>query len=512
MSTAQKFWTFEEAFDKVKADMDIDEEDPDETFITLEEFIGHFNEGIDEAEADIHKIDEDYFLTRDYLLCVEGQSEYPMPENIYADKLRRVRFNDGTSKYDVKKLRRKDMFELVDELEDGNNASSDYRHYIRNDTPGERKFVLLPPARETSVIPPMSPVSAFIRRWYIRNANRIPMPGEFTNAEDLLPAAFNVASGVITVDPTFPYVTGDQVKFSLKSSAFALPDGIEEDTVYYVVRLSDTRIKLAATAALARAAARGLVTGDRLQETFTGDGTTGSDGTAAFVLDELPYSAGTTNVYVNGVYQRQDTHYTINTATGTITFLAPYIPTAEQEIDVTYYPAEADDPTTSPTEVSEALANGDGVTTVFTLTSTPAGAAAVRIWVNGVLQSQGTHYEVSGRAITFVAAPANGATIDAVYDTAVFFFGDDGTGFFTMKVAATREIINATIIDIPEFTSFVIEWVKARVQFKDTDPRLQTSVALLEGKAKKMIETLQDREPDDDNTVEGDFSFYEEMS
>ena len=513
MSTEQKFWTFEQAFEKVRADTDIDEEDPDETFMTLEEFIGHFNEGIDEAERKIHKdIDEDYFLTRDSLLMVEGESEYPMPDNIFADKIRNVRFKSGTERYQVTKIRRKDLFARIEELEDSDNADAPYQHYIRNDTPGSRKFVLLPPARETATIAPMSPVSAPITRWYLRNANRIPLPGEFTNAENLLPAAFNVETGAITVDPEFPYVTGDEVRFSLKSSAFILPEGLEEDTSYYVVRLSDTRIKLATSLALARSASRGLVSGDRIQEEPTGtiNGTTGSDGNATFTLSETPYSDASVQVYVGGTFMRQGTHYTI--ADDTITFLAPYIPVVNDEIDVTYYP-ESDEPTTNPTEVQEVPSgtiNGANVT--FTLSETPSSAAAVSLYLNGNLVEQGEDYEISGRTITFYTAPAALDTLDAVYDTAVFFFGDDGTGFFTMKVAATREIIDATILDIPEFADFVMEWVKARVMFKDADPRLQLAVQIAEAKGKDLVEVLSDREPDDDNTVEADFSHYEEMN
>jgi hypothetical protein len=512
MSMEQKFWSFSEAFSKVKMDTDTDEDDPDETFITLEEFIGYFNEAIKEAESDIHKIDEDYFLTRDFVLTVPGVSEYDMPENIFADKIRGVRFNDGTTKYAVKRIKRAQMFSKIAALEDPMNASADYWHYIRNDTPGQRKFVILPPSREISVIPPMSPVAAFIQRWFIRNANSIPLPGQYTNPETLLPTAFDVATGAITVAPTFPYQTGDLVRFSLKSSTFTMPGGLSAGVDYYVVRLSDTRIKLAGSLAQARAAARGFITGDRIQEQPAGviDGTTGSDGNTNFTLSTAPYSSASVEVYVNGIFLRQGTHYTI--LGQTLTFLAPFIPVVGQEIDVTYFPVSTE-PTTNPTEVQEALTGlVDGANTIFTITQLPASPAALRVYADGILLVQGTHYEVANKTITFYVAPAVGVLLDAVYDTSVFYFSTTGTGFFVMKVKATRQIIDATVIDIPEFADFIIEWVKARVQFKDADPRLSASVQVVEEKSRKMVETLEDREPDDDNTIEPDLSFYEEMN
>ncbi len=44
------------------------------------------------------------------------------------------------------------------------------------------------------------------------------------------------------------------------------------------------------------------------------------------------------------------------------------------------------------------------------------------------------------------------------------------------------------------------------------DPRSEGSAAWFEGWRKQMVESLSNREPDDDDTIEGDYSHYEDMS
>ena len=66
-------------------------------------------------------------------------------------------------------------------------------------------------------------------------------------------------------------------------------------------------------------------TGTEAQEGFAGPGT-------VFVLANVPASAAKVKVYVNGVFQRQGTHYTI--AGATITMASALA--ADQLLDVVY--------------------------------------------------------------------------------------------------------------------------------------------------------------------------------
>jgi hypothetical protein len=347
MSDKQKIYTYGQLAEEARQEVDLDEEDPDEEFVKFDELVGHFNDAIDAAEAKIISLNEDYFLAYDFVPLEEDEDEYDMPRNIYADKIRAIIFSDGSRRYPVKRFRNRDKFEHIANAQES-NTSDDYRYFLLNNSPGGRKMVIVPAARETAVLPPLSNPSTPMKRWYIRNANRVPILGEYTNDEDVLASSVNAGTDVITVDPTYPYVTGDSVKLSVVGSN-VVPGGLAANTVYYVIRQSDTAIKLATTLALARA------------------------GTA---------------------------------------------------IDIT----------------------------------------------------------------------------------------SQGTGYFTIQVAATRAIINATVIDIPEFASFLKEWVKANCLLKDGDPRASAINLKLEKAEKLMVDTLTDREPDNDNEIEADFSHYYEMS
>ena len=56
---------------------------------------------------------------------------------------------------------------------------------------------------------------------------------------------------------------------------------------------------------------------------------------------------------------------------------------------------------------------GDGSTTAFTLTETPAVANSVMVFVDGILQKSTTNYSISGATLTFTSAPDASAEIEA---------------------------------------------------------------------------------------------------
>jgi hypothetical protein len=87
-----------------------------------------------------------------------------------------------------------------------------------------------------------------------------------------------------------------------------------------------------------------------------------------------------------------------------------------------------------------------------------------------------------------------------------------GTIFFTMTVASTVAIQAASLIDIPEFSTFVMQWVKCRCYEKNTDPRLDAAMATLLQQRKNMVDSMSVAIVDDDDQVEPDFSSYQEHS
>ena len=86
------------------------------------------------------------------------------------------------------------------------------------------------------------------------------------------------------------------------------------------------------------------------------------------------------------------------------------------------------------------------------------------------------------------------------------------TGYFNVSIAAQDTLINAILVDIPEFSTFVMQWVKCRCFEKEGDPRLGGAVGTLEQQRKQMVDTLTEMIIDADTEVEADFTHYQEMS
>lgn len=74
-------------------------------------------------------------------------------------------------------------------------------------------------------------------------------------------------------------------------------------------------------------------------------------------------------------------------------------------------------------EVPSGLVNGSN--TVFTLSATPVANASVIMVLDGVTQTNGTDYTVSGTTVTFTTAPASGTELVAIYNSAASAGGGD---------------------------------------------------------------------------------------
>ncbi len=155
--------TFAQIKQKVERELDLEAED----IVQPEEFQEYVNDGIDEAEAEIHKLglEDEYFLTKAFLALNTGVGEYSLPANIYANKIRKVIYKSGSQVYEIKRLRGKKKFEVIADIELYGNTLDYYQYLLTNpDADGGVVFNLYPPSRETST------QNANI--WYIRCANR----------------------------------------------------------------------------------------------------------------------------------------------------------------------------------------------------------------------------------------------------------------------------------------------------------------------------------------------------
>ena len=337
-------WTYCQAREKLEEDLDL----LDETSVKPNELINYFNEGIEEAESEVLKLDEDYFLTSMPVPVVQGQSSYDYPPNCYAYKVRGLMYTNGTLIYEIIRFTRYRKFPKIHFALQYTNSTDDYQWYHTNDTPGAPKLNLVPPARETAIVPPVPQgQTAFtpVILWYIRHANRVPRLGQYIRNWSVLDSASTADPTNDWILTTAAFITGDKVQLT---STGTLPGGLTAGTTYYVIA-NTGNIQLATTLANAK--------------------------------------AGT---YIN-------------------------------------------------------LTNA-------------------------------------------------------------------GLGILSIALAANQSIIDNTILDLPEFIKFVIQWAKCRCLEKMGDPRLSGAVDILAQQREQLVSTFSEMQQDDQTEITPDFSSYNEMS
>lgn len=174
-----KLWTYSESLDKITNDNDLQEIfEHDNAFINKNEMIGYFNEALTKASTDIQAKSKDYFLTKAFLPMVTGQKQIALPDNIMANKIRQLRYINGSINYEVTPYSRSQKFADMS-FTDQYGPSDYYRYSLMNDYVGQAKIEIHPAPRETAEVPTFNPLTL----WYIRNCARVPLIGEFCNPE-----------------------------------------------------------------------------------------------------------------------------------------------------------------------------------------------------------------------------------------------------------------------------------------------------------------------------------------
>jgi hypothetical protein len=88
-------YTYAMLLNKLTEDLDL----VNEPFISADELLGYMNEAIEEAETAIHTlgIEDTYFLATDFIYLIPGQSQYNLPADIYANKIRKMFYSNPTT-------------------------------------------------------------------------------------------------------------------------------------------------------------------------------------------------------------------------------------------------------------------------------------------------------------------------------------------------------------------------------------------------------------------------------
>jgi hypothetical protein len=148
---------------KIERDWDLEEEEmiPDTELMEL------FNDAISEAEAIMVRlgVNDDYFLTKTLLSLTSGSADVTAPTTIYANKIRKIVYNDGTKVYEIRRLKGPDMFLEVAHAANSTTSDPYYKYFIRNDSSSGNKIQLVPASTITN--------STYATCWHVRSATRM---------------------------------------------------------------------------------------------------------------------------------------------------------------------------------------------------------------------------------------------------------------------------------------------------------------------------------------------------
>jgi hypothetical protein len=169
------YQTWAQIESKVRRDLGM----TDEVLIDGTEMMGYANDAIDECEALIHAKNEDYFLTYANIALTAGTSEYGLPTDIYAQKIREIIYQNGAEIYEITRIRGEKRFIRAQDIAT-NGTSEDYQYLLVNlsSALGVR-LKLFPASRETS--------STNVTMWYLRNATRMQLSSSICDIPEFIP-------------------------------------------------------------------------------------------------------------------------------------------------------------------------------------------------------------------------------------------------------------------------------------------------------------------------------------
>jgi len=139
---------------------------------------------------------------------------------------------------------------------------------------------------------------------------------------------------------------------------------------------------------------------------------TADSSTTTFSLTYAVGSANSLLVVYGGVIQESQVAYSVSGGGQSIVFSEA--PETGTTLYIIYFGKQLTTPRAAGQETSKQTFAGDGTTSVFTLTDPPVVPAGVMVFVDGILQREGSgnNYVSSGSIITFSVAPDSSSEID----------------------------------------------------------------------------------------------------
>jgi hypothetical protein len=129
-----------------------------EDFVSAAELLAWANDAKDMAEKEIVSLYDSYLETEGYIALVTGTAEYDLPADIFANKITMLMYDNGSEKYEIKRMKKKTKIMNV-------NENDDYQYRLINSAADGIKLKLYPESRETS--------SQNVTIFYIRESTAI---------------------------------------------------------------------------------------------------------------------------------------------------------------------------------------------------------------------------------------------------------------------------------------------------------------------------------------------------
>lgn len=125
----------------IKSDLDLDTPDGEHPFISNDEIKRHIRSSVKKCSSIIHNLYEDYYLNVVALPVVAGTASYTLPTGIYANKIRRILYDDGSLSYRIDRIYDVNELPITD-------SNEDYRYILFNAV--NPKITFYPTIRDTS--------------------------------------------------------------------------------------------------------------------------------------------------------------------------------------------------------------------------------------------------------------------------------------------------------------------------------------------------------------------------
>ncbi len=174
------------------------------------------NRAIKDAESMIHNLYEDYFFNIAPLTLVSGASLISMPTDIFAMKIRRIMYDDGSRNYPINRIRDINMIPQID-------ATEDYRYLPVNDATTGIKIKLYPPSRESS--------ATNVNVYYIRKAKQLSIGADILDIPEFSNYILaNAKNRLMDFEPLHPLKTeiekelGVQTQLMIQTLSNKIPD------------------------------------------------------------------------------------------------------------------------------------------------------------------------------------------------------------------------------------------------------------------------------------------------